>query len=118
VGKPLGSADLNDPYGCDADGHATYWITKDKRRIKISDMTDAHLINTIRMLRRAAPAAYEARLAMICEALAMFKPKSMAAYYAEQELDRVLEEEDIADVFDGKWLHLKLEAERRGLPER
>ena len=30
------------------------WTTKDKRRLRICDMADDHLVNTINMLRRAA----------------------------------------------------------------
>jgi hypothetical protein len=28
------------------------WVTKDRQQIKVSDMTDAHLVNTIRYLRK------------------------------------------------------------------
>ena len=33
-------------------GKVTHWRTKDKTSIAICDMTDKHLINTIRMLKR------------------------------------------------------------------
>lgn len=31
------------------------WVTRDSREIKISDMDDAHLENTLKMLRRNNP---------------------------------------------------------------
>jgi hypothetical protein len=36
---------------------ATHWVTKDGRRIAVRDMEDTHLVNTVRLLRRHAPAA-------------------------------------------------------------
>jgi hypothetical protein len=36
---------------------ATTWVTRDGQRIPVSDMSDAHLVNTIRYLRRTASLA-------------------------------------------------------------
>jgi hypothetical protein len=35
--------------------HASVWRTKDGREIHISDMIDAHLLNTITYLQKLAP---------------------------------------------------------------
>lgn len=32
------------------------WTTRDKRKVKVKDMTDSHLVNTVRWLRRNEPA--------------------------------------------------------------
>lgn len=37
-------------YGCDEDGDAEYWVTRDRRRLMITHMDDGHLANTIRMV--------------------------------------------------------------------
>jgi hypothetical protein len=79
----------DDPYGCDSDGDATHWVAKvegEYKSLKISEMTDAHLLNAIKYLERLEAARVEeAQLAL---GLGHdFPPESMAAYYADQESD-------------------------------
>jgi ABC-type ATPase with predicted acetyltransferase domain len=116
VGVPLSSRHRADPFGSDKEGDATHWVTSEERRVKIRAMTDTHLLNAIRMMVRATPRDFEAELHTIGAALSMFSGESMAAYYAEQELDRLLEygpENSLEEnpVYTG----LRKEAERRGL---
>jgi hypothetical protein len=57
---------------------AKLWTTKDGERIRICDMTDAHLLNAIRMCERAH------KVAQLGMPYPMFQGE-MASYYAEAE---------------------------------
>ncbi len=64
------------------------WKSKDGRRIRICDMSNQHLVNTMKLLERNASA----------ERFNNFPYPSfqgeMAQYYAEQEFDNLIEKED------------------------
>ena len=100
------------------------WTTRDGRNVNVSDMTDSHLINTIRMLRKNAPSlAY--RLLRDMDRYAASAPDGAADCVAmESDLlfDRLLEMYRSVDARDKylsnsipQWGDLLREAERRGL---
>jgi len=62
------------------------WVTKDGRRIPVASMTDAHLVNAIRMMRRKGFCSVNEwwRAAGVA---ASFGADSMASYYASGEVD-------------------------------
>lgn len=60
------------------------WTKKDGTKIRIKDMTDTHLVNTVKMLIRKADIDRENTL-MCFPSFA--SEDSMASYYAEQEWD-------------------------------
>jgi hypothetical protein len=60
------------------------WTTRDGQRIRICDMTDEHLLNTIRLCQRAHERAkLEIPYPDFCG--------DMAQFYAEREFDNFLE---------------------------
>jgi len=60
------------------------WVTKEGQRLRICDMTDSHLDNTITMFDRAL-GSLQRNLPYPC-----FNGE-MAQYYAEMEWDRLME---------------------------
>lgn len=64
------------------------WITKDGTKIRIKDMTDSHLLNTIKMLDRK-----HSRVILDAYCFANMLNGEMAQYQMEGEIDR-LEEGD------------------------
>lgn len=82
------------------------WTTKDGRRIAITEMSDEHLRNTIAMLERKGFVNTEAALSPF----GYFDADSMAAYYAEQEFNRL----KWSPLFDA----LEEELYRRGLTKK
>lgn len=81
----------------------TQWRTKDGRVLLFTEMSDAHLGHTIRMLIRK----YEENLADSWSAAASFDSDSMASYYACGAADAVRPHSSLR--------HLQAEAKRRGL---
>lgn len=93
----------------------TIWVTKDGQHIPVKQMTDSHLVNTIRMLRRYAEprkAAHE----MALDAYMVDAPDG-AADAANGELVQ-LENMDIDEYIEGEIITfpaMLAEAKRRGL---
>ncbi len=84
------------------------WTTKDGQRVRICDMADSHLVNTIRMLRR-----YHNALVLSAYSAANMMQGEMAQMCMDQEIDR-LEDGDIEMVHDlGE--NLLWDAWRRGM---
>jgi len=88
------------------------WETRDQGKIRICDMTNNHLCNTIRMLRRYAVQVCDN---LTAEILFMPQPQGdMASYYYDQELDRALHhsaDDYLPEIYD----NLMADAERRGI---
>lgn len=88
------------------------WTMRDGTKIRIKDMGDGHLVNTIRMLKR-----YGALVKRHTEMIYLCGPTpqgDMAEYAFNQEFDRVMDadpEEFAPDILED----LCAEADRRGL---
>lgn len=82
------------------------WTTKDGTKIPVYKMSDQHLLNAIKLLRRH----HEAVLWNMSR-FADFLQGEMAIEAAESELSLAEEEESLHPLFD----YLCLDAERRGL---
>ena len=68
------------------------WETANGNLIKISEMSDCHLLNTIYLLERTAPKIYEMNLQSAMQ-LSCYVTGEMASYTIEQEIDRMMEED-------------------------
>ncbi len=66
------------------------WTCKDGRKIRIKDMDDQHLLNTIRMLERNA----DKNLNSVFCAMS-FVQGEMAQYFLEQELDNMIFDDNL-----------------------
>lgn len=96
----------------------TVWVTRDGQQVAVRDMSDQHLVNTIRMLRRKAPRM------MVATELSLYAyldsdPPDGAADCAESAL-REMEETDADEFLEGTvptFRALLAEAEKRGLTE-
>lgn len=86
------------------------WTTSRGTKVKIRDMEDAHLVNTILMLRRRAQA-------QIHELTPPCFQGEMAQYYADQEYDALMEmdEDEAAQSCFEIYEDLMDECERRKL---
>lgn len=84
------------------------WKTRDGRLMDIKEMTDSHLDNTINYVARRLKENYQyERLAW---ATLQFLRGEMAIYYAEQDCDRICEQnEELAQTL----FALKAEKRRR-----
>jgi hypothetical protein len=91
------------------------WTTKQGEKIRICDMKDSHLINTIKLLRRNAATRIHQELQAAYSCLAGLRGE-MAQFYCERDIDR-LEEMDPDVLLRNYEIYEKLtkEAERRNL---
>jgi len=62
------------------------WVTKSGEKIRINKMSDSHLANTLRMLKRGAEHKRVREISLMREGYMMLQGE-MATYYAEQEMD-------------------------------
>lgn len=92
------------------------WITKDGRRLKIKNMSNGHLLNTVAMLIRIAPRAHRYTL---CEAENMLSMVSgeMAELALDQEVDQIadMDEEEFLRYSVPCYETMVNEIDRRGL---
>ena len=91
------------------------WRTKDGIEVKIREMTDMHLLNTIRLLRRTRGPMKD-RLAASMDGYS-FGHDTMAAFYTEQEAMRLYEmdEDEFISETCAQFDELLAEAGRRKL---
>lgn len=89
------------------------WTTKDGTKVRISDMSDTHLCNTIRMLERGAEAR---RNIALLEAYSIEACVSgdMASLCISQDI-KALQEGDLDQFLPPIYEHLLGEAYKRGL---
>ena len=80
------------------------------KKIRIKDMTDSHLLNTIAMLERM----YNEERNVVLSSYPWFN-REMAQYYAEKEWDMWEAVELDAEVINPLYPHLIMEAARREL---
>ena len=91
------------------------WTTKDGSKIRICDMSDKHLLNTIRFIRRVAKASRQ----YVLSSYPNFDPDTVAFDQAEQGWDNVaqmdLDEYIETEPYAGMYSALCQEAIRREL---
>lgn len=90
------------------------WTQKDGTKIRIKDMGDKHLVNTIRMLERVHERNYSEAVQAGHSAL-VFLSGEMAIMHVEQELDALENDYDSEGFEDPLYFDLTQEAERRKL---
>ena len=83
------------------------WTCKDGTRVRIKDMGDDHLVNTIKWLQRH----HQYEIAAAYSVASTFSGESMASYYADQDIDYMEQEESMHPLYND----LVEEAERRNL---
>lgn len=66
------------------------WTMKNGKEIDISDMTDQHLINCIKMFHRVKVKLHRAAINNASCFVGLLRGE-MALYYAEQEFDRLID---------------------------
>lgn len=66
----------------------TIWQTRDGQRIRVKDMSDEHLINTIRMLHSNGAKMKRAHIAA-AYSVASGLQGEMAQFYADRDIDRM-----------------------------
>jgi len=88
------------------------WITKDKEKIRICDMSDSHLANTIAMLDRKAENITPCILLEAYRALNSLNGE-MAIYAIEGEIDHLIEYGVDPSTIYPLYDNLVLESQRR-----
>lgn len=108
---------------CDAAGEEnrpkptrTTWVTREGQCIHVKMMTDTHIINTIRFLRKWASAA-RPKLAMEVDRFASITGGEMAAIAASEEAERLysMDDDDFIEMQIPTWEKLLAEAKKRKL---
>ena len=88
------------------------WTTKDGTKIRICDMEDSHLINTLKFLKRRANAQLEQYTSLTFSGC---PNGEMASYYCDQMCDEIWNstwEDYIPEIYDS----LIIDSARRNLP--
>jgi len=94
----------------------TVWVTKSGQRIKVRDMTDSHLVNTIRYLRRHAEISITQYL-HAAYSMEGYLSGEMAQVFIAQDID-MLEEADADEMLSDAvpcWETMLDEVEKRKL---
>ena len=89
-----------------------FWTTENHQKIRICDLTDVHLLNVLKMLKRNAIQRQEDE-SESAWATAFTVSGDMASYYAEQAADEV-SSANWSDYVSEFWKPMLLDAERRG----
>lgn len=94
----------------------TEWVTREGKSIHVKMMTDSHIVNTIRYLRKWAAMA-RPQLAMQADHYASNTGGEMAAIAASEEATRLydMDDDDFIEMEIPTWEKLLAEAEKRGL---
>jgi hypothetical protein len=95
-------------------GNGKIWICKDGHRVRIRDMENSHLINTIRMLRRKATKVCNAELQAAYSISCMLQGE-MASWECERAIDRMESDPSGEQFLPPIYDDLCDEADRRGL---
>lgn len=69
------------------------WTMRDGTTIKIEDMTDSHLLNSMKLLERSVKDMREGTEVQACGFLSSLQGE-MASYYAEQDVDALMSMSD------------------------
>jgi len=93
--------------------HTKQWTTKDKRTLRVCDMDDIHLMNTIKFLERTCKKRLVYDLALAEWALD-FVTGDIATYTAERHADS-LSDVTLNDYLPAIYFDMVEEAEQRGL---
>lgn len=94
----------------------TIWVTKDGKRVKVRDMTDSHLVNTIRYLRRTTSEWKQEYELALYGGLAMLSGE-MATYCATQSIEQfeAMSVDEYLEESCPTYPAMLREAEKRGL---
>jgi len=89
------------------------WTTKTGRKIRICDMSDSHLLNAVKMLRRYAKSAYENAITNGYYLLGSLQGEAAIDHLEDQLMS--LEEESPDEFLPDIYWNMLDECERRGL---